>query len=102
MLTITQVTIVNTMTPLPHAVGDEMNIGKPLPNNTVYVLDEDLKPLPIGAPGNAPLTFSKISQLNIWVIGIMWGGGACAARGYIGLPELTAKKFKRDPFLNDG
>ncbi|CAE6410601.1 unnamed protein product [Rhizoctonia solani] len=80
----TEVTIVNTMTPLPHAVGDEMNIGKPLPNNTVYVLDEDLKPLPIGAPG------------------IMWGGGACAARGYIGLPELTAKKFKRDPFLNDG
>ncbi|KAJ1311758.1 hypothetical protein OPQ81_010228 [Rhizoctonia solani] len=78
------VTIVNTMTPLPHAVGDEMNIGKPLPNNTVYVLDEDMKPLPIGAPG------------------IMWGGGACAARGYIGLPELTAKKFKRDPFLNDG
>ncbi|CAE6419315.1 unnamed protein product [Rhizoctonia solani] len=80
----TEVTIVNTMTPLPHAVGDEMNIGKPLPNNTVYVLDEDMKPLPIGAPG------------------IMWGGGACAARGYIGLPELTAKKFKRDPFLNDG
>ncbi|KDN42885.1 hypothetical protein RSAG8_06411, partial [Rhizoctonia solani AG-8 WAC10335] len=80
----TEVTIVNTMTPLPHTVGDEMNIGKPLPNNTVYVLDEDMKPLPIGAPG------------------IMWGGGACAARGYIGLPELTAKKFKRDPFLNDG
>ncbi|GAB1519411.1 hypothetical protein RhiTH_002477 [Rhizoctonia solani] len=80
----TEVTIVNTMTPLPHAVGDEMNIGKPLPNNTVYVLDEDMNPLPIGATG------------------IMWGGGACAARGYIGLPELTAKKFKRDPFLNDG
>ncbi|CAE6523784.1 unnamed protein product [Rhizoctonia solani] len=80
----TEVTIVNTMTPLPHSVGDEMNIGKPLPNNTVYVLDEDMKPLPIGEPG------------------IMWGGGACAARGYIGLPELTAKKFKRDPFLNDG
>ncbi|QRW18853.1 AMP binding enzyme [Rhizoctonia solani] len=80
----TEVTIVNTMTPLPHAVGDEMNIGKPLPNNTVYVLDEDMNPLPIGATG------------------IMWGGGACAARGYIGLPELTAKKFKHDPFLNDG
>ncbi|KAF8609148.1 nonribosomal peptide synthetase 12 [Ceratobasidium sp. AG-I] len=80
----TEVTIVNTMTPLPHTVGDEMNIGKPLPNNTVYVLDEDLKPLPIGETG------------------IMWGGGDCAARGYIGLPELTAKKFKRDPFLNDG
>ncbi|CAE6374122.1 unnamed protein product, partial [Rhizoctonia solani] len=80
----TEVTIVNTMTPLPHAVGDEMNIGKPLPNNTVYVLDEEMKPLPIGAPG------------------IMWGGGACAARGYIGLPELTSKKFKQDPFLNDG
>ncbi|KAG9093220.1 hypothetical protein FS749_014836 [Ceratobasidium sp. UAMH 11750] len=80
----TEVTIVNTMTPLPHAVGDEMNIGKPLPNNTVYVLDEEMRPLPIGGTG------------------IMWGGGDCAARGYIGLPELTAKKFKRDPFLNDG
>ncbi|KAG9127721.1 hypothetical protein FRC07_010486 [Ceratobasidium sp. 392] len=80
----TEVTIVNTMTPLPHAVGDEMNIGKPLPNNTVYVLDEEMRPLPIGETG------------------IMWGGGDCAARGYIGLPELTAKKFKHDPFLNDG
>ncbi|QRV91172.1 AMP binding enzyme [Ceratobasidium sp. AG-Ba] len=80
----TEVTIVNTMTPLPHSVGDEMNIGKPLPNNTVYVLDEEMRPLPIGETG------------------IMWGGGDCAARGYIGLPELTAKKFKRDPFLNDG
>lgn len=39
------------MTPLPHNVGDEMNIGKPLPNNTVYVLDEDMKPLPIGETG---------------------------------------------------
>ncbi|KAG8695696.1 hypothetical protein FRC09_008995 [Ceratobasidium sp. 395] len=75
------------MTPLPHSVGDEMNIGKPLPNNTVYVLDEDMRPLPIGE------TDPK---------GIMWGGGDCAARGYIGLPELTAKKFKHDPFLNDG
>lgn len=39
------------MTPLPHTAGDEMNIGKPLPNNTVYVLDEDMKPLPIGETG---------------------------------------------------
>jgi hypothetical protein len=46
-----QVTIVNTMTPLPHTVDDEMNIGKPLPNNTVYVLDEELRPLPIGETG---------------------------------------------------
>ncbi|KAG8748568.1 hypothetical protein FRC10_003702 [Ceratobasidium sp. 414] len=56
----TEVTIVNTMTPLPHAVGDEMNIGKPLPNNTVYVLDEEMRPLPIGETEELKRAFRRL------------------------------------------
>jgi len=55
-------------------------IGRPLPNATVYILDELLRPVPIGAPG----------ELHI--------GGPGVARGYVNRPELTAAKFVRDPF----
>ena len=61
-----------------------MSIGTPTPNNTVYILDEDMMPVAIGE------------------IGIMWAGGAGITRGYVNLPEKTAERYKRDPFLNDG
>lgn len=61
-----------------------LSIGRPVSNNTVYILDEDLKPVPIGEQG------------------IMWAGGACVSRGYINLPEKTAERYRPDPFLNDG
>lgn len=61
-----------------------MNIGKPTPNNNVYVLDEDMKPVPIGEPG------------------VMWAGGAGITRGYVDLPDKTAERYKVDPFTNDG
>lgn len=78
----TETTIVNTVR--THYLGAELSIGAPTPNNTVYILDENLLPLPIGK------------------IGVMWAGGAGIARGYINLPEVTARTFRRDPFLNDG
>ncbi|KAJ7175866.1 nonribosomal peptide synthetase 12 [Mycena filopes] len=78
----TEVTIVNTMH--LHSSGRSLSIGRPTPNNTVYVLDDCMNPTPIGVPG------------------IMWAGGACVTRGYLNLPEKTSERYKADPFVNDG
>lgn len=67
-----------------HKYGGPLSIGGPTPNNNVYVLDENLKPVPIGEPG------------------IMWAGGAGITRGYINLPDKTAERYMLDMFANDG
>ncbi len=79
----TETTIVNTV---KHYVGagDSLTIGKPTPNNTVYVLDEDLKPLPIGE------------------VGEMWAGGECVTSGYLANPALNAERYRVDPFVGGG
>lgn len=75
----TEVTIVNTMQ--LHSPEYSINIGKPVPNTSVYVLDPDTsEPLPIGSTG------------------LMWVGGACVSRGYVNLPEKTAERYQSDPF----
>ena len=64
--------------------GDEpISIGRPLANTQIYLLDENLNPVPIGVPG----------ELHI--------GGDGLARGYLNQPELTAQKFIRNPFNKD-
>jgi amino acid adenylation domain-containing protein/non-ribosomal peptide synthase protein (TIGR01720 family) len=55
-------------------------IGKPIPNTTMYVLNDSLRPAPPG------------------VIGELYIGGACVARGYHGQPGLTARTFIPDPY----
>lgn len=76
----TEVTIVNTIAPA-HRRGEEPTIGSPLPNTTVYVLDEHLRPCPIGE------------------VGELWAGGSCVSEGYLGNLELTAQRYLPDPFL---
>lgn len=67
-----------------HSPGMDLGIGGPTPNNTVYVLDENMKPCKIGE------------------MGVMWAGGDGITRGYLNLPEKTSEKYKRDPFRDDG
>jgi len=60
--------------------ADEVNIGKPILNTVVYVLD---------AAGQLALPGAT---------GDLWIGGAGVARGYIGQPELTEARFVPDPY----
>ena len=55
-------------------------IGRPIPNAQVYILDDLLRLLPIGAVGN------------------LYIGGVGLARGYVRRPDLTGEKFIPDPF----
>ena len=75
----TETTIINTAEP-HHPDKPVLSIGRPTPNNTVYVLDDKLRPLPIGEKGE------------------MWAGGDCVTMGYLSNPTLTAERYRPDPF----
>ena len=60
------------------------SIGRPIANTQVYILDRQMRPVPIGVPGD----------LHI-------GGDGLALR-YRNLPELTAERFLPHPFESGG
>ena len=62
---------------------DGISIGTPIDNTTVWVLDDQGGPCPIGAPG----------ELCI--------GGEGVALGYLHRPELTAQRFVSDRFATN-
>lgn len=51
------------------------NIGKPLPNTQIHIVDESANELPAGE------------------IGELWVSGICLANGYLNNPDLTNEKF---------
>ncbi len=55
-------------------------LGRPINNVSVYVLDEHLSLVPLGAPGE--IVFS----------------GVCVGRGYINDPERTRRSYMADPY----
>jgi amino acid adenylation domain-containing protein len=55
-------------------------IGRPIDNIRLYVLDPQLRPVPVGVPG----------ELCIGGIGVTWG--------YLRQPGVTADKYVPDPF----
>ncbi|MFC4607591.1 amino acid adenylation domain-containing protein [Streptomyces maoxianensis] len=59
--------------------GERVPIGRPVNNVHVYVVDEHLSPVPLGAPG--AIVFS----------------GVCVGRGYVNDPERTRLAFMADP-----
>lgn len=67
-----------------HRQGTKLSIGTPTPNNRVYVLDENLRPLPVGSSGT------------------MWAAGAGVSAGYVNRMDLTSRKYLPDPFCQDG
>ncbi len=59
------------------------DIGRPISNKKVYVLDGGLNPVPTGVPGE------------------LYIGGDGLARSYLNHPEITAERFLTNRFLHD-
>ncbi|XP_055302606.1 uncharacterized protein LOC129568577 [Sitodiplosis mosellana] len=82
MYGITEITVHATYQPL-NAIEDVYSIGRPLPDLCAYVLDSYGEPVPLGAEGE------------------LYIGGAGVTRGYLNRPELTAERFRTNPFSDN-
>jgi amino acid adenylation domain-containing protein len=78
----TESTVVTTSGPIPATMHTERppSIGRPIDNIQIYILDEYLRRVPIGTPGE------------------LYIGGAGLAKGYLNRPELNAEKFIPHPW----
>lgn len=82
----TECTTFSTCFPIPDlsSAAKTVPIGRPISNSTAYVLDSDLKPVPIGQKGE------------------LYIGGLGVGRGYHKRPDLTAESFIPNPFSSIG
>ncbi|MES2149976.1 MAG: amino acid adenylation domain-containing protein [Pseudomonadota bacterium] len=81
----TETSIFATAWQCAEIVGEApLPLGRPIDNTRIYVLDAQLRPMPMGVAG------------EIYI------GGETLARGYLNRPELDGASFLRDPFRPDG
>jgi amino acid adenylation domain-containing protein len=86
MYGITETTVHTTYRPVRLAdvnAGTGSLIGHPLPGSDLYVMDEQMRPSPVGVAG------------EIYV------GGGGLTRGYLNRPDLTAERFVPHPFSKE-
>ncbi|HEX7312965.1 MAG TPA: amino acid adenylation domain-containing protein [Pyrinomonadaceae bacterium] len=81
----TEAAVCATLYNVPPETANEGNapIGRPVRNARIYILDEELEPVPLGVHGE------------------LYVGGAGVARGYLNRPALTAEKFIPDPYSTE-
>ncbi len=75
----TECTVDATICDLRNA-SERPNIGRPMANTQIYILDTQHRPAPLG------------------VVGELYIGGDGVTRGYLNRPELTAERFIPDTF----
>ena len=75
---------VHAVEPTGGAIEGTIPLGRPLVNQSIYILDRRQQPLPVGVPGELVI------------------GGAGVVRGYLHRPELTAERFLANPFVAGG
>ncbi|MFS8199847.1 non-ribosomal peptide synthetase [Streptomyces sp. CWNU-52B] len=77
----TEATLYSTAYTDPQPYERSCPIGRPLRGTRLYLLDDRMRPVPVGMPGE------------------VYVGGASLARGYLNRPDLTDELFVPDPFV---
>ncbi|MFB7582626.1 amino acid adenylation domain-containing protein [Streptomyces hydrogenans] len=76
----TETTVISSWHPIASVPARTVPIGRPMDNTGLYLLDERLRPVPPGVPGEVYVT------------------GTGLARGYAHQPDVTAGRFVADPY----
>lgn len=78
----TEATVAVTLMDCTGSYDRNPPIGRPMPGHQAFVLDERLRPVPPGVPGELCVS------------------GPGVARGYLGRPDLTADRFADNPYAD--